>query len=113
MPDGYTPKKVDISYICNNIAEGTNLTLTLQADSALAYSDAFKTNNDDIGVLIKDATGNVILPNQGEIPMTLDNYGADDENGSLELFAAPVNTTGNTPSPGDFSAIATIVVNMK
>lgn len=109
-PDGYSPKVVQMAYICNNISEGVKLSFTFNGQSSSGDSSALATNNSDVGVRIEDTNGSVISPNSGQLPAQFD---YTTQSGSTLFRTYPINTSGNTPAVGEFSSTATIVTNME
>lgn len=106
-PAGYVNKQVKVSMKCNNIVANTNLTLRFQSEVSPDNPDAIKTNNPDVGVELFDENGKLILPNTGLMPFKIDeNYEA-----SVSFQVAPVSTTGNVPTAGQFKALAYIRVD--
>ncbi|MCW6016423.1 fimbrial protein [Serratia marcescens] len=109
-PNGYSPKVVQMAYICNNISEGVKLSFTFKGQASSGDSSALATNNNDVGVRIEDTNGTVVSPNSGKLPAQFD-YST--QSGSTSFRTYPVNTSGNTPTAGEFSSTATIVANME
>jgi len=106
-PAGYVNKQIKASMKCNNIAAYTNLTLRFESEVSPNYPDAIKTDNPDVGVELLDENGKLILPNTGLMPFIIDeNYEA-----SVSFQVAPVSTTGNVPTAGQFKALAYIRVD--
>lgn len=107
VPTGVNPKSVNTSIKCNNIDAYANLTLRFQSTASTSFPSAIKTDNNDVGVIIMNNAGNIIKPNTGLIPFTL---GSNAE-ATVTFKAAPVSTTGNIPSAGQFKAQAYIRVD--
>lgn len=106
-PVGYIEKKIKASMKCNNIAAYTNLTLRFQSEVSPDDSTFIKTDNADVGVELLDENGKLVLPNNGLMPFTInENYEA-----SVSFQVAPVSTTGNVPTAGQFKALAYIRVD--
>lgn len=104
-PDGFTPINKQLTVACRNIAEGVVISLSFQATPDTNEPMAFKTSNDDIGVIIEDRDGKIIAPKSGKLPVTMD-YVA--QSGTTEMNVYPINTTGNALAVGEFNATATI-----
>lgn len=102
---GFIPRIVNMTVACNNISDGVKISLSISGDAASGDPSALATNNDDIGVRILDAGGNAVSPNDGRLPVAFD-YAA--QTGTSSMSLAPMNVTGNAPSSGEFTAIATI-----
>lgn len=106
-PLGYVEKQIKASMKCNNINAYTNLTVRFESETTPEYPDAIKTNNPDVGVELIDDSGKLILPNTGLIPFQInENYEA-----TVTFKAAPISTTGNVPTAGQFQALAYIRVD--
>lgn len=110
ISNGYTPKVVNMTLVCNNISQGVNISLSINGETSTGNANALKTTNNDIGVKILDSTGTVVSPNSGRLPVTM-NYSA--QTGTSVMSLAPMNVTGNVPSAGQFNAIATINAEMQ
>jgi type 1 fimbria pilin len=106
--DAHVTTKVNLT--CSNVANGTNLSLSLTGANDPNNNDYLQTDNQDIGIRISDKNGNTIAPN-GSAELPIDNY--QDGNGSSEFTAAPVNTTGNIPHTGQYQATATLSVQIR
>ncbi len=104
-PDGFTPINKQLTVACRNISQGVVISLSFQATPDINEPMAFKTSNDDIGVIIEDQNGNKITPKSGKLPVTMD---YDAQSGTTEMNVYPINTTGNTLAVGEFNATATI-----
>lgn len=100
-------KTVVVPISCTNIDAGANMTLRFQTETSPDYSDAIKTSNPDVGILIKDREGNLITPNTGTIPFNLDN----NSDANVTFHLEPVSTTGTQPAAGTFHAEAYIRVD--
>ena len=106
-PAGYVNKQIKASMKCNNIAAYTNLTLRFESEVSPNYPDAIKTDNPDVGVQLFDENGKLILPNTGLMPFHID----DNYEATVSFQVAPVSTTGNVPTAGQFKALAYIRVD--
>ncbi|EKY3090101.1 fimbrial protein [Cronobacter dublinensis] len=113
-PDGFVDKKTAIAYICKNISDSVTLTMTFSGAAADGMPDALATSNPDVGVLMKNDSGQVIPVNTGELPMPL-NPATDisRRTGAVSILTAPVNLSGKTPQSGEFSGSAAITVNIR
>ncbi|WP_414166116.1 fimbrial protein [Superficieibacter sp. BNK-5] len=107
--DSPTRKTTAVNFTCSNVADGTNLSMSLSGENDPHNTDYLKTTNDNIGVRISDKYDNTIVPN-GSAELPVDNYA--DGKGSTEFTAAPVNTTGYI-SGGEFQATATLEVQIR
>ncbi len=105
MAKNFTPKNVNFNVACTNISEGVKVSLSFQGTPDANDPTAFSTTNNDVGVRIQNPSGSTIVPQGGELPLTMD-YGSQVGKSAISLF--PINTTGNAPDTGDFTATATI-----
>lgn len=106
IANGFTPKVVNMTLACNNISNGVVVSLSFSGEPASGDPTALKSyDNTDIGVRVRDANGNIVSPNNGNLPVTFD-YSS--QTGTSSMTLAPMNVTGNTPALGRFNAVATI-----
>lgn len=106
-PDGVNPVTKQISVKCNSGVEAmANLTVRFQGTADANYSDAISSDNSDVGVVVTDSNDNVIEPNTGLIPFSLENSQA-----TVSFKAYPVSTTGKAPTEGKFTSLAYIRVD--
>lgn len=91
------------------MSASANLTLRIQGTPSTGFSDALQPDNNDVGVVITDSSGNALKPNDmsSEIPFALD--GANRANVTLQAY--PVGTTGHMPETGQFTTLAYIRIN--
>lgn len=109
-PEGVNSKTIQLGYKCHMISKGMDVKMRFTGQSDSQYSTAFATTNPDIGVVIEDGNGNLIAPNTGSLPMTVD---YDTQTGSVNIITYPVSTTGNIPVVGQFTSRATVVVDFQ
>lgn len=102
---GFTPKVVDMTLACNNISNGVVVSLSFSGEPSGGDPTALKTDNNDIGVRVRDANNNIVPPVNGNLPVTFD-YSS--QTGTSSMSLAPMNVTGNAPAIGQFNAVATI-----
>jgi len=102
---GFTPKVVDMTLACNNISNGVVVSLSFSGEPSGGDPTALKTDNNDIGVRVRDSNGNIVPPVNGNLPVTFD-YSS--QTGTSSMSLAPMNVTGNAPAIGQFNAVATI-----
>ncbi|HBT4722672.1 TPA: fimbrial protein [Klebsiella quasipneumoniae subsp. similipneumoniae] len=107
---GPTQKKVDIGINCNNSGGAAKTQLSFQGTQDKNDTTALASSNTNIGVRVKDANGNIIIPNQSKISVISQGNG---QNGVATLNFSPVNTTGNLPSSGTYTSTATLTVEYK
>lgn len=105
MAKNFKPRKVDFNVACSNISQGVKVSLSFQGTPDANDPTALATTNNDVGVRIQDTSGTTVSPLSGRLPLTMD-YTAQTGTSAVNLF--PVNTTGNVPVTGDFTATATI-----
>lgn len=105
IANGFTPKVVDMTLACNNISNGVVVSLSFSGEPSGGDPTALKTDNNDIGVRVRDANGNIVPPVNGNLPVTFD-YSS--QTGTSSMSLAPMNVTGNPPAIGQFNAVATI-----
>lgn len=112
-PDGYLDERTTISYICNNIDDGVQVSMSFQAAADTEIPDAIATSNTNVGIIITDTNGVIISPNTGEVPMPIsrtDDY--QNQRGAVDILSYPVNTTGKNPGTGGFETHATIKLDI-
>ncbi|MGZ9918354.1 fimbrial protein, partial [Escherichia coli] len=71
------------------------------------------TSNSNVGIKIYDKNNKEIKVNGGELPTDMGKstvYG--EKSGSVTFSAAPASLTGARPAPGQFTATATITVEI-
>jgi minor fimbrial subunit len=107
-PTDFNPVSKNIAIKCKGNDATANLTLRLQAEPASKNSNAIKTTNSDIGVVMTDSNNNTLIPNNTSsvIPFTLNN-----SQSNVTIKAYPVSLTGKTPAPGVFSALGYLRVD--
>jgi type 1 fimbria pilin len=105
IANGFTPKVVNMTLACNNISNGVVVSLSFSGEPSGGDPTALKTDNNDIGVRVRDANGNIVPPENGSLPVTFD-YSS--QSGTSSMTLAPMNVTGNPPALGRFNAVATI-----
>lgn len=106
IPDEYTPRKFSIDIKCNDYVSQAQLSLVINATPSINYNSAISTTNEDIGVLIGDSNQNPLPINGKSLDFDLDNTNS----ANIGLTAWPTSTTGKSPVPGKFQAIATLNV---
>ncbi len=112
MPVGYTPQHITLDYLCNNITEEMRLELTLLGEESAALPGVLQSSNPDIGVQLTDSNMAPLLINHSRLPLPL-TTGNSNRSGRQYLYAWPVNTTGNAPAAGPFSASALMEVQIQ
>lgn len=112
-PDNFNKVNQQLTLACRNISDGVKIDLSFQGESDVNDNTALKTTNSDIAVKIEDASGNVISPNNGRLPVKMNYTGQVDSTGITEMNLYPVNTTGNMPAVGVFNSTATIRVEIQ
>ena len=112
MPADYTPQHITLDYLCNNITEAMHLELTLLGEESATLPGVLQSSNPDIGVQITDSNMAPLPINHSHLRLPL-NTGNPNRSGRQYLYAWPVNTTGNTPAAGPFSASALMEVEIQ
>lgn len=107
-PNNFNKVNQKLTLACRNISDGVKIELAFQGTPDINDNSALQTDNSDIAVKIEDANGNVISPNSGRLPVTMDYTGQVDSSGITEMNLYPINTTGNMPAVGVFNSTATI-----
>ncbi|MBA7934938.1 fimbrial protein [Klebsiella sp. RHBSTW-00215] len=105
MPTGFTPHVVNMTVACTNISAGVKISLSFQGTKDINDNTALATTNSDIAVRIENITGVKIPMISGLLPVNL-NYSTQTGDTAMKIY--PINTTGNLPAGGGFTATATI-----
>ncbi len=105
MPAGFTPHTVNMTVACTNISAGVKISLSFQGTQDAHDNTALATTNSDIAVRIENITGTKIPIISGLLPVNLN---SSNQTGSATIKIYPINTTGNLPEGGGFTATATI-----
>ncbi len=109
LPQKNVTRNISVPVQCNGWVEGdAQVILTLSADPAGVNLNTVKSTNADIGIAIGTDqnladSSRWLVPQTGAIPFTLDGSGR----AQIELYASPVRI-GDYPTPGSFTAIATL-----
>lgn len=109
-PDGVAIVNKKLNLNCTQIDQGVELNMRFVAEVDPASTNAIKTSNSNIGIIIEDENRNIITPNTGEIPITYD-YNAS--TGSVVINTYPISSTGIKPTAGVFTGMATIRVEFR
>ncbi|TQI81986.1 type 1 fimbria pilin [Serratia fonticola] len=112
-PDNFNKVNQKLTLACRNISDGVKIDLSFQGTPDGNDNTALKTTNDDIAVKIEDASGNVISPNNGRLPVNMNYTGQVDSSGVTEMNLYPINTTGKMPAVGVFNSTATVRVEIQ
>ncbi|SUG02227.1 fimbrial protein StiH [Salmonella enterica subsp. enterica serovar Hartford] len=99
-----------VNFTCSNVADGTNLSMSLNGATDPHNPDYLKTDNENLGIRISDKYDNTIVPG-GSAELPIEDYA--DGKGSTEFTAAPVNTTGHVPHTGEYQATATLEIQIR
>lgn len=118
---GQTPQSVnkiqkDVIIKCNNIPDGIQIYLSIDATPNSSYPNAIDVGNPDVGAIIEGANGNVLVPNDRGSRETLSVGPLDVANqrtAKTTITAYPVSTTGNPPSVGDYEGVATLHIEVE
>ena len=106
----YPEQTVTAAMTCTNMDATVNLSMSFRGEQNVADPTTLATSNSDIGIRVKNGSGQTITPNQDELPVNFDLLSG---NGSATMILKPINTTGNTPSVGPFTATATLNAEMQ
>ena len=112
MPVNYPPQLITLDYLCSNILDPMRLELTLVGEESATQPGVLQTSNPDIGVQMTDSQKVPVEINNGRLPMPL-TFSTSQRSGRQYLYAWPVNTTGNAPAAGPFSASALMEVKIQ
>lgn len=105
MPKDFVPHVVNMTVACTNISAGVKIALSFEGMADTNDSTALATTNRDIAVRIENITGVKIPVISGLLPV---NFNYPSQTGDTTMKIYPINTTGNLPSGGGFTATATI-----
>jgi len=105
MAKGFVPKNQQLNVACSNISEGVKVSLSFQGTPDPSEPSVLSTTNKNVGVKIESASGQVITPISGELPLNM-NYATQSATSQIKLY--PINTTGQMPDTGNFTATATV-----
>ncbi|TGB90764.1 fimbrial protein [Escherichia sp. E2748] len=115
-PVGGTEHEINLGFDCNNISDGIKVSLRLEGTTNSADNRAVDMGNPDIGVLVKDSSGKVLIPNDANSTTLLDLSRLDTathRNATIRLLAIPISTTGNAPQGGTFEGVTTVHLEME
>ncbi|EBD6709302.1 fimbrial protein, partial [Salmonella enterica] len=99
-----------VNFTCSNVADGTNLSMSLNGETDPHNPEYLKTDNENLGIRISDKYDKTIVPG-GSAELPIEDYA--DCRGSTEFTAAPVNTTGHVPHTGEYQATATLEIQIR
>lgn len=110
-PEGFNPATFSVPIQCNDSSALANLTLRIQGNPATNFPEAIQSDNNDIGVVIADSTGNALKPNvmDSNVSFLLDGS----YRSSVVLHAYPISTSGNQPGLGLFTSMAYLRVDFE
>ncbi|EKS5496263.1 fimbrial protein [Escherichia coli] len=115
-PVGGTEQEINLGFDCNNISDGIKVSLRLEGTTNSADSRAVDMGNPDIGVLVKDSSGKILIPNDANSSTLLNLSSLDTathRNAAIKLLAIPISTTGNAPQGGAFEGVTTVRLEME
>ena len=116
MPEGATEQEINLSFDCNNISDGIKVALRLEGATNADDPRAVDMGNPDIGVLVKDSSGKILVPNDSSSTTLLNLSSLDSKthrNAAIRLLALPISTTGKAPKGGTFEGVTTIYLEME
>lgn len=116
-PKGYIPSTFDITYNCTahglpQIPTGTQLAMRLKGDDladqyTLVARRRTSDNKADIGIRVENAAGTAIPFESGNLPMNQNGVG------NIAMTAYPINLIGGGLDTGEFSAMATLKIDIR
>lgn len=112
---------------CGNISEGVIVSLALKGATNAHISDALKTiskadgtENEDIAIRFVGKDGKIIKPSapgieakEGLLPVSMTGLGQLISTGITEFTAYPISATGRSAKVGEFTATATLDVQLE
>ena len=116
MPEGATEQEINLGFDCNNISDGIKVSLRLEGATNADDPRAVDMGNPDIGVLVKDSSGKILVPNDASSTTLLNLSSLDSKthrNAAIRLLALPISTTGKAPKGGTFEGVTTIYLEME
>lgn len=116
MPMGGTATTKELQFKCTNISDGVKIYLHIEGAPNENDSNAISMGNPDIGAIIKNESGKVLVPNSiaFEQEMSVSDMVDDTHRvASTKLTFAPISTTGKMPTTGDYEGIATLRIDVE
>lgn len=116
MPEGATEQEINLGFDCNNISDGIKVSLRIEGAVNANDSRAVDMGNPDIGVLVKDSSGKILVPNDANSTTLLNLSSLDSKthrDAAIRLLALPISTTGKAPKAGTFEGVTTIYLEME
>ncbi|RAX35630.1 UNVERIFIED_CONTAM: fimbrial protein [Escherichia coli] len=116
MPEGATEQEINLGFDCNNISDGIKVSLRIEGAVNANDSRAVDMGNPDIGVLVKDSSGKILVPNDANSTTLLNLSSLDSKThrgAAIRLLALPISTTGKAPKAGTFEGVTTIYLEME
>nr|WP_318383680.1 fimbrial protein [uncultured Enterobacter sp.] len=105
---------VTASVKCSGIADGQGINVSLHATPVATDSTMIQTSNPDVGLKIYDMNNNEVDVNGGQMEATMGKRKLTGKmDGNLDFGSAPASATGARPRPGEFTATATLTVEIK
>ncbi|MDQ7880817.1 fimbrial protein [Atlantibacter hermannii] len=111
-------KLINLDIKCTNISSGVAVKMRLNGEQDANDPNYLKTTNPDVGIRITEHDSNTpispaggVFPASGSIITDYSDYTS--QTGNIKLDAVPVNTTGNKPGQGAFSATSTITIELQ
>ncbi|CAM3988573.1 fimbrial protein [Serratia silvae] len=112
---------------CGNISEGVIVSLALKGESNAHITDALKTistedgtENEDVAIRFVDKDGKIIKPSvsgieakEGLLSVSMTGLGELVSKGITEFTAYPISATGQSAKVGEFTATATLDVQLE
>lgn len=116
MPEGGTEQEINLGFDCNNISDGIKVSLRIEGATNPDDPRAVDMGNPDIGVLVKDASGKILIPNDANSTTLLNLSSLDStthRNAAIRLLALPISITGQAPRTGTFEGVTTLYLDME
>lgn len=119
--------KTTVAMDCGNISEGVIVSLALKGETNAHITDALKTiskadgtENEDIAIRFVGKDGKIIKPSapgieakEGLLPVSMTGLGELISTGITEFTAYPISATGRSAKVGEFTATATLDVQLE
>ncbi|NIG44619.1 fimbrial protein [Enterobacter sp. Acro-832] len=103
-------KTFNVPVECNaDVISPAHLTLRLVATADTHVSQALATDNKDVGVVVTNENGTVMIPN--DTSSVADFITDDKGHADVTLKTYPISTTGNAPAEGVFTALACLRID--
>lgn len=109
---------IDLNIKCTNVSSGVAVKMKMSGDTDTNNSQYLKTTNPDIGIALSEhdtklpiSPAGGIFPQSGSIIKDYTDYTS--QMGYMKIDAVPANSSGNKPAQGDFTATATVTIELQ